>query len=658
MDNNFTLLNYAAIEVAIDKGDPVFIVKDEADLEAASAEGVAATTCIGGYIHWVREHSKLLEKAKVYVFFTKDVETRRKVKEICMSLAGIASEVNACEVINYSPNIQELRDLLEDHKGRSIFNGLLDLSMRWNKYEQLVNIEEPNDSDKFNNFDDELGKKAGAASQAQRLYDLFKDQERFHDQFNKGYIVLNNENVPIRTKDMENRLLITYKEAYNELPSPESVKKALRMLEAEALVNGKEYPLELRIAKHGNDYYYDLCNTENEAVRFNSDTWEVIKNPPIVFRRQPSMQRKQVVPRPGKSLQLLQKYLNVKKDQFLLLLVWIVSAFIPDIPHPIPNLHGSQGSAKTTATKVLKRVIDPSPVEILIFARDINQLIQQLSHQYLCCYDNLNGFKEWVSDVFCRTVTGEGFTKRELYSDDSDVVYAFRRCLCLNGICIPAYKPDLLDRSILFELDRIKPELRREESQFWNEFEEDLPYILAAIFDVLVKAIGLYPTIQLNELYRMADFTKWGAAIAESIIPGGKDLFIDQYKKNIDNQNEEALNADIISMCLMEYLNKNNSFDGSTSSLFAELAKIAETKGVDIKSKAWPQDVRVFGKKLKEIKTNIAYYGFDLVTKRDRTSSNVIIKSSSAPKKQVEQMLEENDATNTTIAPPPVPPEF
>ena len=66
----------------------------------------------------------------------------------------------------------------------------------------------------------------------------------------------------------------------------------------------------------------------------------------------------------------------------------------------------------------------------------------------------------WISDQLCRAVTGSGFTKRELYSDDNDIIYNFRRCLGFNGINLAATKADLLDRGIIMALERI-PESKR-----------------------------------------------------------------------------------------------------------------------------------------------------------------------------------------------------
>jgi hypothetical protein len=53
--------------------------------------------------------------------------------------------------------------------------------------------------------------------------------------------------------------------------------------------------------------------------------------------------------------------------------------------------------------------------------------------------------------------------------------------------------------------------------QFRQEFAEARPRILDAVLEALSRAIAIRPSIQLEELLRMADFALWGAAIAEAI---------------------------------------------------------------------------------------------------------------------------------------------
>lgn len=90
----------------------------------------------------------------------------------------------------------------------------------------------------------------------------------------------------------------------------------------------------------------------------------------------------------------------------------------------------------------------------------------------------MSTLSDWTRDALCRACSGDGFSKREPYSDDTDFIYSFRHCVLLNGINIAATHSDLLRRAILFNLDEIPPEARKPERQLWAEFERARPHIL------------------------------------------------------------------------------------------------------------------------------------------------------------------------------------
>jgi hypothetical protein len=105
--------------------------------------------------------------------------------------------------------------------------------------------------------------------------------------------------------------------------------------------------------------------------------------------------------------------LNVADQDKLLVLVYVISCFIPDISHPIFHPHGAQGSAKTSLCNLIKKTVDPSSIEAIITPRDYNQLIQMIHHHYICLFDNISSLPGWMSDVLAMACTGGGFSKRQ-----------------------------------------------------------------------------------------------------------------------------------------------------------------------------------------------------------------------------------------------------
>jgi hypothetical protein len=94
--------------------------------------------------------------------------------------------------------------------------------------------------------------------------------------------------------------------------------------------------------------------------------------------------------------------------------------------------------------------------------------LQKASHAYLVMLDNQNTIPEWGADTLCRLVTGEADSKRRLYTDDEDVIIELRRAVLLNGINVPTDRGDVLDRSLVVELERIPDGERKTEEELWE----------------------------------------------------------------------------------------------------------------------------------------------------------------------------------------------
>ena len=340
------------------------------------------------------------------------------------------------------------------------------------------------------------------------------------------------------------------------------------MLIAKALFDGPTFHLSLRVAfsKDKNTIYYDLTNDNYQIVEISKTGWEIKTNQDILFTRY--NQTPQVLPDRNYDDGIFDEYIkstNVKGDSNKLLLkVYIVSLFIPDIPHPIFHPHGEKGSGKSTEQTKIKRLVDPAKPELLTVNSKQEEFVQQLNHNYVAYYDNIKHVPIWLSDEVCKAVTGVGNTKRKLYTDNEDIVYEYKRCIGFNGVNIALTEPDALDRSIMIELERIKKEDRRLESEVYAEFEAIRPKLLAYIFDIIVKTLQIKDSIKLDNLPRMADFALWGESIAR--VMGYKPLeFINAYYENIGKQNIEVIDSNPLGQTIAKLCETVDEWDGPTS---------------------------------------------------------------------------------------------
>jgi len=458
------------------------------------------------------------------------------------------------------------------------------------------------------------GRDPSTPSQATRLVQLAEKAGAvlFHDDRGDSWIQFplpdHREHWPCRSKRAKQWLAHLFWRIDGKAPNSDAVRAATNLLEAQAHFDGPEYVLHNRTARRDGAIWYDLCNPKWQAVRITKDGWSIEPNPPILFRRF-IHQRPQVQPVPGGDLRRILSFVNLRNPkQRVLFLVYIPACFVPDIPHPIPVVHGPQGAAKTTLLRKARRIIDPSITETLTLPTDKNELVQQLDHHWAPYYDNLTSLPEWLSDCLCRAVTGEGSSKRELFTNDDDIIYSYRRCVALNGINIAAAKPDLLDRALLLGLEEIPENQRRAENEMWAEFEEARPYLVGAVLDVLSRALGVLPTIQLPKLPRMADFTLWGCAIAESLGITQQE-FLDALAENFEDRNEEILVSDPVGTTVRTWMEDRNEWSGLASELLAELEPVAQRCRISTRSKRWPQTANSLSRRLNVVASNLAVAG-------------------------------------------------
>ena len=297
-------------------------------------------------------------------------------------------------------------------------------------------------------------------------------------------------------------------------------------------------------------------------------------------------------------------------------------------------LHGEQGSAKTTFEELIKMLVDPGKSKTLTFQRDVTEFIQQLAHNYVAAYDNISIIREWISDLLCRAVTGSGFSKRMLYTDDDDFIYNIMRCILLNGITIAATKADLLDRSLTIHLEQIKDTERRKKEDVEQHFEKIKPHLLGYIFDILVKVLvwkkeNGSPNIELS---RMADWTEYSEIIARCM--GYKENeFLNAYKKNTGLQSDEVINASPVATALIRYmeLSTKNDVELTATEWLTLLEKTAEDMGIDTWYKSWPKAANYLSQRLRELENTLRGIGIDIIWSKDPKTKARIIRIISSP---------------------------
>lgn len=447
---------------------------------------------------------------------------------------------------------------------------------------------------------------------AKQLIDLaVKHCDLFHDERGDCYAVILHKGIrrtlKLRGREFRRWLAGLYYAETGRAANNEAIATALSVLEAKASFDGRMLELANRFAMRDGCIFIDVADDQWRVVKVTPDGWEVMKNPPVLFRR---YSHQQALPDPfrGGKLSDIHQHLAVRhEDDKLLLEAYLVAASFSEIPRPAITFHGPQGASKTTSARCLKSITDPSLTESIDLGKSPADLAQVLDHHGLPCFDNLTSIPTWASDMLCRAVNGGAFSKRELYSDDSDIISSFKRPMIITGINIPTHAPDLLDRLLLIELERIAPDKRMDEATFWAQFNADKPMLFGALLDAIAGALRHLPNIKLDKMPRMADFARIACAYAEHA-GIGSDRMLDIIMRHTSRQTQEVLDADPVASAIREFVALHKSWTGTAGKLLELLNERAPTPRPD----GWPKAANNLTRKINVLHSTLNEIGISI----------------------------------------------
>ena len=180
---------------------------------------------------------------------------------------------------------------------------------------------------------------------------------------------------------------------------------------------------------------------------------------------------------------------------------------------------------------------------------------------------------------YAEAATGTGFTKRQLYTDDDDILYEFIRSVGISAVHLPGSKPDMLDRSLIAKFSFIRKDLRRKyKEDILPTFYKIKSQLLGYIFDILGKALKVKSEggIQLDTRSRMADWEEWCEIIARCMDYQPME-FIKAYIDNTKLQSDLVLEDRPVARAivkLVETLEEGKEWTGYNSTLLGELDEI------------------------------------------------------------------------------------
>jgi len=418
---------------------------------------------------------------------------------------------------------------------------------------------------------------------------------------------------PVRGTDFQRWLVAQYFARHGSAPNGHARADARETIAARACQDGDEEVVHLRIAAQGGAIYLDLANERWEVVEITAAGWRVRSDSPVRFQR-PQGMRPLPTPVRGGSLDALRDagVVHVTDDGWILLKAWLLGCLRPDFPFTALALLGEQGSGKTWAAGVLRRLIDPNLADLRRPPRSDDDLYIAATHGWVIGLENVSTIPQWLNDALCTLATGGGLAKRALFTNSDEVILNVKRPIVLTSITRCLEGGDLLDRALLVELPRFADDADRlDELELGRRYDALRPGALGALLDAAVAALANVEATMLARPPRMADFARWVVAGEAALgIPTGE--FLRVYRANRASATEIVSGGSPLPDAIRSLLEQRpeRAFAGTATELLTALDTVVDDEMR--RARAWPKAANALSGQLKRLAPALRAEGVEI----------------------------------------------
>ena len=413
-----------------------------------------------------------------------------------------------------------------------------------------------------------------------------------------------------------------HRDRHGRVPAASAVADVLAAMEGDAAEAAPE-PVGLRVAAvPAGGVVIDLGTPDGSCVAVDAGGWRVLPRSPVPFRRTALTGPMPTPARDGGGgLAALRGLLNVRADDWPVLVGWMLAALLPGRPCPVLLLTGMQGTGKSSAARLVRGLVDPSPTPLCGEPRDVERLAMHAGAARVVALDNVSRVTPGMSDALCRLATGDGLVSRKLYTDADAAVLRAMPAVLMTSIDAGAMRGDLADRLATCELAAVDPRDRRTEAALNAAYDAARPSMLADLLDALAAvlkatAAGVRPPPDMTG--RMADFCGVLAALDHArpdLADGGRALRL--YRDQHDRTAGDVVAADPLAAAVAELAESAGEWAGTAGELLDVLDARHGHKprhGDVPRPRGWPKDATRCGGDLKRVVPALAAVGVAVET--------------------------------------------
>ncbi len=427
----------------------------------------------------------------------------------------------------------------------------------------------------------------------------------------------------IESTDFTDMLQYSYQQATGNYMPKMGFEDSIDMLLINTRIAGIKKKIFTRIAQVGQAIYINMANAQKEVIKINCCDIRVLKQKDLTFYDPAFIVTKTMKPQIAPNLSVTRTFEEIVAPYFnsiyephrILFIVTLISWFWINQPRAIIMLSGAAGTGKSTVTKLIQDLIDPTSLTCGDLPNTKRDLAICLSKAYFSAFDNISNIPKGISDTLCRAINVGSITQRKLCTDSDTYTAAFSSALLLNGIGCFCTHQDLLHRSLYIKTKSISETERICESDLKEKLAQDLPDLLGAMYKIVQKTLEVAPGIRSKEKPRMADFYILGLAISKAIW-GDSEVFRQAYMENIKDAFEDFIEENVLASAIRDYV--DSWADDVTfvkklpEELYNSLCRTLDANNVSIATSKFPGSASALSKGLADIETALSSIGISV----------------------------------------------
>ena len=329
-----------------------------------------------------------------------------------------------------------------------------------------------------------------------------------------------------------------------------------------------------RVLTDESHIYLDMRTTPPSFLKYDLHTGdqEYVPTAPFLPLRFPGQKS---LPKPirhadGKAFDEFFHMLNVGDvhDQALIKSFLVARMAYGELITPCLVFLGNQATGKTTLSKLIKNIIDPTnaPSHMPTKLEDLKLL---LAHQFMPVLDNVSNISSEFSDQLCTAVTGIECGKRALYKDDEMHLMYLKTSAIITSIKIPHFKDDLASRIFFIR----RPPLaggHTSLSLIEKKFTAMHPYLLDELLQISREVRKYDFSEHLITTERNVDFTGVMSLVCQHVY-GDTDLARKIVDRNNHYRGIEALNGNVAVAAILLFMSDKRGWKGTLTELIAAI---------------------------------------------------------------------------------------